>query len=412
MAAVIKKFLIVCANYPPELIGVGKYVGEMAADLVARGFEVRVITAPPHYPDWQVAADYQASRYRRECSDQIVIFRCPLYVPRRPTGALRILHLLTFALSSLPVTLWQALVWRPQVVMVIEPPLVCAPAAYLAARLVGAKAWLHVQDFEVDAAYELGLLRRGFWQAGMLWFERSLMRGFDRVSTISQPMMIALADKQVRASKRMLFPNWVDAQAMVPVSRLRQLRGEWGVDEATVLVLYAGNLGKKQGVEVLIGAARRLLERPSIRFLIVGEGTERAALVAGAQGLTNLRFLPLQPPEQLVELLQAADIHALPQRAAAEGLVMPSKLLAMMASGRPVVATARAGSAVATHVRLGGVVTAPGDEEALAAAIGALADAPDVRATLGAAGRDFAVRHFDRRVVLDAAFSPKSLATL
>jgi colanic acid biosynthesis glycosyl transferase WcaI len=412
MAGIVKKILLLCLNYPPELIGVGKYVGEMADDLVARGFEVRVITAPPHYPAWQVPPSYQVAAYGQERSGGVRVFRCPLYVPRRPTGARRILHLLSFALSSLPVAVWQALVWRPDVVMVIEPPIMCAPAALLAAKLAGAKAWLHVQDFEIDAAFDLGLLQGGFWQNTALWLERVLMKGFDRVSTISQAMVTALADKKVRASKRMFFPNWVDTQVIAPVDGPSRLRGDWGIGNEAVLVLYAGNLGKKQGIEVLIAAAGLLHQHPLIQFLIVGEGTERAEVVSSARELTNVRFLPLQPADRLAELLQAADIHVLPQRAEAEAIVMPSKLMSMMASGRPVVATARAGSAVATLVRVGGVVSAPGDAAALAAAIRDLADAPELRAQLGAAGRDFAVQHFERRIVLDAAFSAESFAGL
>ena len=116
------RILIVAMNFAPELTGIGKYVGDMTAWMGEAGFDVRVVTAPPYYPEWSVRAGYSAHRYRTEHLAGAKVFRCPLWVPQRPGGLTRLLHLISFALSSLPVILWQALAWRPQVVIVIEPP--------------------------------------------------------------------------------------------------------------------------------------------------------------------------------------------------------------------------------------------------------------------------------------------------
>ena len=134
--------------------------------------------------------------------------RCPLWVPPRPGGAKRLVHLASFALSSLPVMLAQ-IVWRPQVVWVVEPALFCAPTALLVVRLSGAKAWLHVQDFEVDAAFELGLLKGERLRSAVNGVERWLMRRFDVVSTISQRMHQRLRAKGVDAPKAKMAANWV-----------------------------------------------------------------------------------------------------------------------------------------------------------------------------------------------------------
>ena len=152
--------LIIGINFSPELTGIGKYTGELAEYLVEAGHEVRVITAPPYYPQWQVQDGYSSWRYRRERRRGIVIYRCPLWVPARPTGLKRILHLASFGLSSLPPAILLA-GWRPQVVLSIAPALLSAPAALLSARLAGAKAWLHIQDFELEAAVSLGLVPTG-----------------------------------------------------------------------------------------------------------------------------------------------------------------------------------------------------------------------------------------------------------
>src|SRR5262245_52996029 len=131
----------------------------MADWLAARGAQVTVVTAPPYYPAWRVDAPHAWHLYRSEAEGNVEVVRCPLFVPRRASGIKRVLHLLSFALTSLPVLLWMTLRRRPHVIVTIEPPLLAAPGAWLAARLSGATAWLHVQDFEVDAAFDLGLLR-------------------------------------------------------------------------------------------------------------------------------------------------------------------------------------------------------------------------------------------------------------
>ena len=153
------KVLLVSMNFAPDLTGIGKYSGELADGLVARAHEVTVVCAPPYYPAWKVQPGYAAWRYRTERPKSgLTVHRCPIWIPERLGGLARALHLASFALSCLPVLLWLVL-WQPRVVLVVAPALLCAPAAWLTARLTGAKAWLHVQDFEIEAAFELGLLK-------------------------------------------------------------------------------------------------------------------------------------------------------------------------------------------------------------------------------------------------------------
>lgn len=152
------RILIYGLNYSPELTGIGKYTGEMASWLAERGHEVRVVTAPPYYPAWRVRDDYRGAWYRIEQGlDQPIVYRTPLYVPSRPTGIKRIIHLVSFMLGSFPVMLRETF-WEPEIVFTVEPTFFCAPLALFIAKSAGAAAWLHVQDFEVDAAFELGLL--------------------------------------------------------------------------------------------------------------------------------------------------------------------------------------------------------------------------------------------------------------
>lgn len=400
-----RKILIVTINYWPELTGIGKYTAEMAEWLVQHGADVKVITAPPYYPAWRVAAGYSGWRYSSEIVNDVHVVRCPLWVPGKPNGLKRILHLASFALAALPVVLWSGFRWRPDAVFAIEPPLFCAPGALLAARLCGAKAWLHIQDFEVDAAFELGILKSAWLRRLVLRGERMLMRRFDHLSTISDRMLDRLVAKKTNSEGCILFPNWVELDRIRPLSTPSALRSAWGFKDAEVIVLYSGNMGEKQGLEILIEVARGLVHEDNIRFVLCGDGAARSRLVKSAEGLSNVVFKPLQPIDSLNDLMNLADIHVLPQRADAADLVLPSKLTNMLASGRPVVATAETGTQVAELLDGCGIVVPPGNAQLLSEAIVSLSASSGQRHALGAEARSVAERLWDKERLLSGVFS-------
>lgn len=242
--------------------------------------------------------------------------------------------------------------------------------------------------------------------------ERWLMRRFDVVSTISQRMHQRLLDKGVAPARALLAPNWVDISAITPQGDgvLRSagtvgFRAQLGIAPDAVVALYSGNMGGKQGLELLADAAKMCLvqaeiEQPAIVFVFCGNGAGRADLVQRCAGLPNVHFLDLQPLARLNVLLAMADVHLLPQRADAADLVMLSKLTGMLASGRPVLATAHRGTELASVVQGCGVVVPPEDPHATAQALLQLASNPSLRQQLGAAGREYALAHLDRNAVL------------
>jgi putative colanic acid biosynthesis glycosyltransferase WcaI len=391
-------------NYSPELTGIGKYSGEMAEWLAARGHGVRVVTAPPYYPAWRVRTDYRAWSYKTEPGngpDDVRVYRCPIYVPRRPSGNTRLLHLGSFMLSSLPIMLSQAQ-WRPDVVLTVEPTLLSSIAGLTTARLAEAVAWLHVQDFEVDAAFGLGLLPgegRAHRLAEVL--DRRTMCLFDRISTVSEKMMQRLPEKGVPIEKTVMFPNWVDTDVIAPLPGVSRLRQQLGLGTERVVLMYAGNMGMKQGLELLPLLAQEFAPDPRIHFVFCGDGAYHAQLAGMVRGAANVTMLPLQPFDRLNDLLNAADIHLLPQRPDAADLVMPSKLTGMLASGRPVIATAAPGTQVALALGSCGIAVPPLDNSALFAAVRTLADEPQMRHALGVAARAHAVEHLGRERVLE-----------
>jgi len=397
----MSRILVTGINYAPENIGTGKYTGELCEWLAGRGHQVRVVTAPPYYPAWKVWAGHRRFWFSRECRNNVDVIRCPIWVPARPRGLTRMLHLGSFALTSF-LAFMHATAWRPQVVITIAPTLASAPGARLLAALTGARSWLHIQDFEVDAAMDMGIVDAGPLKRFALAAERWLLRRFDRVSTISPKMLERLTQKGVTVQRQLSFPNWVDTDAIRPLEVPSVYREELSIPDNAVVALYSGNMGLKQGLELLGDAAHRLADLPHLYFVFGGEGPAREALEGACAHLRNVRFLGLQPTERLCDWLGLADIHLLPQRADVADLVMPSKLTGMLASGRAVLATAQPGTGVALALADSGEVTSPGDADAFAAALRALATDGQRRNALGRAARQQALATLSREAILGA----------
>lgn len=395
------KIVLVSMNFSPELTGIGKYSGEMADGLIARGHEVSVVCAPPYYPTWKVAPGHSGASYRVEQPKPgLTVYRCPIWIPKRLGGLTRLLHLASFALSSMPVVL-KLVGWQPRVVLVVAPGFFCAPVAWLAARLAGAKAWLHIQDFEIDAAFELGLLKQPWLRSMAKRAERVMLRRFDAVSTISSRMLRLLAAKGVPMQKTEMLPNWVDASALSSADGSAELRQSLGIDPEQIVCLFSGTINRKQGLGVLVEAARLLSGDPRVVIVICGNGEMRAPLEDAARDLPNVRFIDLMPAAKLSALLNMADIHLLPQLRGAADLVMPSKLGGMLASGRPVIASATPGTEIASIVISCGLLTEPECADDFAQAIATLAVDAERRHRLGANGRAYAHRVLDSKGIFD-----------
>lgn len=402
--------LILGLNYAPEPVGIGPYTYGMATALARSGHQVTVMCGKPYYPAWAPDPDYSGGGMRYAHEDGVNVVRIPHYVPATPSGARRLIHHLSFAGWAYPALMAVARKCRPDIVIGIAPSLISVGAARLAARLSGAKLWLHVQDFEVEAAFATGLLRPGVLVAKVArGFERWSLQA-DRVSTISPQMCAKLVDLGIAADRIVEFRNWADVNHIRPLDRPSVLRERWGIDR-THVALYSGNIANKQGIGIVLDAARLMAHRRDLLFVICGNGPNRATLEAAAHGLDNIRFFDLQPTELLPELLGLASVHLLPQIAGAADLVLPSKLTNMLASGRAVVATAATDTGLAHEVEGCGIVTPPGDASAFVAAITSLIDDPDTRARLGAAARARAEECWSRDAIL-ARFEAALRATV
>lgn len=392
---------VITINYAPEIISTGVYSTGLAEYMAREGVETDVVTTLPYYPAWRVFDGWRRPFWKARVSENGArIVHSPIYVPSNPTGARRILHYFSFAVSAFPVAIWKALTRRPDVIVMIAPSMIAAPVAWFCARISGAKAWLHIQDFEVEAAFATGLLKENS-QVGRAAkaFEAWILRRFDRVSTISEPMMRKLLEKGLPKAQTYEFRNWANLEKVTPLTRPSPLKDELGIT-TRYIALYSGNLANKQGLEVLPEMAKHLTHRDDLTIAICGDGPMRASLMELCKDLPAIRFFPLQPLDKLSDLLGMADVHLLPQIEGAADLVLPSKLTNMLASGRPTLATTGADTALAHEVAGAGVIVPAGAPAEMAAALDAMLNDAEGRAQMGQAARARALDRWDMDAIL------------
>ena len=329
----MKSFFLYSINYSPELTGIGKYNGELVHALSERGVETTTLTAQPYYPDWQIHKGFN-NCWSTEYNESGTVFRCPLYVPSRVTTLKRVLHLSSFAFSS-ALKLVSLIRLKPDVLFLVQPTLFCAPFALLYCKLVGAKSVIHIQDYEVDAMFGLGMGSSGRLSRVAKALESWLLKRFDVVSSISYSMLENAVAKGVSEGKLMFFPNWSDTDFVTPDVDGSELRALWGYTPEDRVVLYSGNIGQKQGLEIVLDAAESMKERPEVKFLIIGNGaySETLQSMARERGLTNLSFKPLQPWADVPKVLSMADVHLVVQKSGAADAVLPSKLTNILSAG-------------------------------------------------------------------------------
>ncbi len=329
-----------------------------------------VVTTPAHYPGWTVQKPFKRWSYSVEVRNGVKVIRCPLLLRRDIGGIWRLIAPLTFALAAAPVLFWQFLRYRPQIALSVVPTLLGAPLVLLGAACAGSKTVLHMQDLEVDAAFAVGHLGNYTWLRSLATaFERWVIGSFSQIITISDKMAAKIEQKGVERSKIAVVRNWVDLDLIKPLEGESPYRSELQIRSNDFTVLYSGNLGRKQGLEVLLRAAEHLVDQSNIRFVIAGEGPAKERIKSQSGSLPNLHVLPFQPAERMSEFLGLANLHVLPQEASMADLVLPSKLGGMLASGKPIVVMTDPGTEMMSFVEDSVTVVQPGNAQALANAI-------------------------------------------
>lgn len=347
-----KRILMMGINFAPELTGIGKYTGEMAHWLIDQGYRCTVLTSFPYYPNWKIQPPYRGNFYKKEIlrNGMLELYRCPLYVPEKPSGLRRILHDASFLLSAFLMIIY--LLFKPGYshIFCVAPPFHLGFLAMLYRFFKGGKIIYHIHDLQIEAARDLKVIRVKQVFSFLFALERLIMTHVDFVSTISLGMLKKISAKTKKLV--LLFPNWVDINLFYPLYPRQHLKKEWGFQESDKVVLYSGSVGEKQGLESLISISKLLEEYRFIKFVICGNGPYQQKLeqLAKENELMNISFLPTQPLDKFNQLLNMTDVHLVLQKKNACDLMMPSKLTAIWASGGLALVTAEPGSTLHTVI--------------------------------------------------------------
>jgi colanic acid biosynthesis glycosyl transferase WcaI len=389
-------------NYAPEKTGIAPLTTELSEYLVSRGHRVHMITTFPHSPDFKIQEPYKGKVFLKERRQGVWVLRGYVYIPReRRRPMQRILYDTSLSISTF---LWGLCVRDVDVVLAVSPPVQVGPSAWALSLLKRATFVVQVQDLAVDLAVSLGMLKNPSLIRLGKWLENFVYRRARKVLVICQGFMDNLAARGVPEPKIRVLPNWIDTEFIRPLDRHNSFRQSQSLAARQFVILHAGTMGAKQALENAIRAAKLLEGQGDFLFLLVGDGSEKARLAnaIAREGLSNVRLLPLQPADVLPQMLSAADVLLINQHADVVDMVIPSKLLTYMSSGRPVIAAAHAESEAAKYIRMAecGLIVPPDEPGQLAEAIRRVYSNPDLAARFGRNARTFADEHFGRERVL------------
>jgi colanic acid biosynthesis glycosyl transferase WcaI len=390
--------VVLCPHFAPDVAPTGEVMTSIAAELVELGHRLHIVTSLPWYQGHALEPGWDGQLVRHETTPWGTITRVHPFptdksnLPARAVafGGFTVLATFEGVVSRL----------RPDLVLAMSPPLTLALAGWAVSRVRRVPFVFNIQDVFPDVAVELGLLTDRRAIAVATWLERASYRRADAVTVLSDDLAenvrakITLglhgptADHQ--AAKVRVIPNFIDTTWITPGPTDNSYRAAHGLTGKRV-VMYAGNVGLSQSLDLVLDAAVALRPEPDIAFVINGGGAARPDLERRARGMDNVQFVDMAPKAGLPEVLAAADVHVVPLKRGLAWSSVPSKLYSILAAGRPLVASVDAGTEVARTVEQAGagIAVPPEDPEAFTKAIRRLLDdAPAARA-MGASGRRF-----------------------
>ncbi|WP_354026959.1 glycosyltransferase family 4 protein [Curtobacterium oceanosedimentum] len=378
---------IVGLNYAPESTGIAPYTAGLARELASRSWRVRVLSGFPHYPQWRFV-DGPIPRSRTSVEDGVMVVRRRHRLPAKPGGMARALSELSFGVAAVSTPFG-----RPDVVVLVSPALISSAVALVKARLVTRRpvvVW--VQDLYTLGLRELGGGGSSLSSRVVAAIERWTLRSADSVVVIHERFRDTIVEELgVRRASVAVVRNWshLDDDWQVDRDASRAALG-WGPSE--FVVLHAGNMGVKQGLENVVEAARLAAAiGAKVRFVLLGDGNQRSALAELAAGVPNLEMIGSLPDDEFRDALASANALLVNERAGVAGMAVPSKLTSYFSTGLPVIAATDSGSVTESEVLLAGAgpIVPAGDPQALLDAALALAGDAQRAGAMGEAGRRF-----------------------
>lgn len=391
-----KHITFIGLNYAPEDTAIGLYSTQMVEALISAGAIVNVVTAFPYYPQWKIAQDYQDQpNYLQEEHNGAKLYRYKQYVPETPTFLKRIIHILSFTKGSF---FNLRKIKKTDLVISIIPFTSSAWLAGYHARSHKAKSWIHIQDFEFDAALQSGLSSGGkkFVFKFLFSLEKRILNRANIISTISHNMIEKLESKT--SQPNYYLPNWIDENQVNPATANPHKH----LSSNKFKLLYSGNVGDKQDWE-FFAAFAKALPQEFYDIIIVGAGAKYQQL-KDTTHQENIHFYNPVPFEELSDLLCSADAHFLFQKTEVLDTVMPSKLLGMMASKKPSLVLGNAKSEVKQVMELAnaGCYMSTANVEQAVSQLEQWRQDLELTEQIGKDARTYVTSHFARKPILDS----------
>jgi colanic acid biosynthesis glycosyl transferase WcaI len=391
--------LVLCPHYAPDTAPTGEVMTSIATELIERGHDLHIVTSLPWYERHSVEPGWGGRLWRHEVTEWGQITRVHPFPTDKRNIPARALAFVGFTMLAA----WKAMSGkrpaRPDAVLAMSPPLTLGAAGWMAARRWRVPFVFNIQDVFPDVAVEVGAISSPKVIRAARWLERWSYQRADAVTVLSDDLQANLIRKLTGhvadpVDRVRVIPNFVDTARIRPRD---PEEGPYRAENDLVgkrVVMYAGNVGFSQSLELVLAAAAELADRRDVVFVINGGGSARADLEERAKGLPNVRFVDFQPKERLPEVLAAADIHVVPLKRGLASSSVPSKTYSIMASGRPLIASVDEGTEVARVVERAeaGLAVPPDDPAAFTAAVTKLLDAPEMAQQMGRSARRFVER--------------------
>lgn len=400
------RVLLLSLVYGPDMVSTATMMTDIAHGLQGAGHHVTVLTSIPHYnPSEHVRSNptFTAS-WRRLLTEShehgVRVLRVFMPMKRHKVWARGLDYLLFQFLTTF---LALSRVERPDVVLVTSPPITLGLSGILVSYLRGGAFVYDVRELWPDVPVRMGLFRNPLLVRLVYALESFVYRRAVAISTIARSFQDTIVERGVPRRKLYFTPNFVDLDFIQPGSKENEFSREHGLDSAFV-VLYAGNVGLTQGLEILIDVAADLSDDASVQFLVVGDGAGRTSLeeLISKSRSPNVRLLPFQPTQMVNDMYAAADVCIAPLRSGFSHDTVPSKIYTAMAAARPVVASAEPDTETARLLResQAGSCVLPESAAALGNGIRALRADPERASLLGENGRQWIVDNYSREVVV------------
>ena len=402
-----RPIIVLCPHFAPDTAPTGDVITTIVHGMASRGRRVHVVTALPWYRTHSIEEGWTGRLVRREKTPWGSIIRVHPFPGKSKRNLLR--RAVGFALFSLVAGVCTLFAggWRrrPAAIISMSPPLTLGLTGWLAARLRFTRSIFNIQDVFPDAAVETGAITNTRVISVARWLERISYERSDAVVVLSDDLRDNVAAKIGRRHRQkvVVIPNFVDSEFITPLPRNTAYRTELGIGDEQV-VMYAGNVGFSQSLDLVVEAARRI---PEATFVINGDGSGREHFEKTATGTPNIRFNGYQPKARVPEVLATGDIHVVPLRKGLGAVSVPSKTYSILAAGRPVVAAIDPGTEVPRMLSASaaGIAVPPDEIEPFVAAIRTLLADAQERDRMGGNAREWVVSHVSPAAVADAYLS-------